>query len=145
MKRYIKITLLLGLIVLLVMIRIFENDFFYDPFMQFFQNIFLGEGEASNFSAQLYFNIIIRFLLNSIISLGILYVAFKNWGIVKFAGFLYMLLFTFLFPLFIYLMEKIEPDNYLAAFYVRRFLIHPILLLLLLPAFYYQQLKGKNK
>ncbi|MDH3381495.1 MAG: exosortase F system-associated protein, partial [Flavobacteriaceae bacterium] len=46
--------------------------------------------------------------------------------------------FVFIIP-FYFFIENYEKENYLLLFYVIRFLIQPILLLLLLPAFYYQK------
>jgi exosortase F-associated protein len=35
-------------------------------------------------------------------------------------------------------------NGYLFAFYVRRFIIHPLFVLLLLPAFYYKRLNSRE-
>ena len=93
----------------------------------------------------MFFNVFLRFLLNTIISLTILYVAFRNWSIIKFASLIFTAFFVVLFPLFVYLMQNVTPDDYLAAFYVRRFLAHPVLILILLPAFFYYRLQKANK
>lgn len=139
MKALIKIGLIGLFVALLVLVRMFEYRFFYDPFMFFFEQTF-QEGEHLNFSAEMFFNLFLRFLANTLISLSIIWIAFRKWSTVKFAALIYAAFFLILFPLFIYLMLHIEPGDYLAAFYVRRFLAHPVLVLILLPAFFYQKL-----
>lgn len=143
MKNLWKIPALVTLVVLLVLIRIYENTLFYDPFMHFFQGCL--EEEPEHFPGHWYANVALRFFANTIISLGILFVVFQRKEVVKFAGLLYLILFIVLFPLFIFLMERVEAGEYMAVFYVRRFLVQPIMILLLLPAFYYQRLKTRKE
>ena len=142
MKKYWKIPILLVLLVLLVLVRMLEETLFYDPFMYFFQGCRCEDPEV--FAGQWYLNVALRFLVNTLISLVIIYVVFQNINSVKFSAVLYFLLFVILFPLFIYLMEHVQKHDYLAVFYVRRFLVQPILILLLLPALYYQRLKDRK-
>lgn len=139
MRIVLKILIILCLVAMLALIRLYEYQFFYDPFMYFFEQAF-QRGETLNFTTDMFFNVFLRFLLNSLISLTILWVAFRNWGIIKFAALIYAGFFIVLFPIFIYLMNHVDPEDYLAAFYVRRFLAHPLLILILLPAFYYYRL-----
>lgn len=142
MKKMWKIPGLLVLLILLVLVRMMEETFFYDPFMYFFQGCRCENPEV--FPGYWYFNVALRFLVNTVISLVIIYVVFQNMASVKFSALLYLILFVILFPLFIYLMEHVQKDDYLAVFYVRRFLVQPVLILLLLPALYYQRLKEKR-
>lgn len=128
----------------LVLIRFYENKYFYDPFMHFLDTAFVGI-EMSTFKTSMFFNLLFRFLLNTIISLLILWVAFRNREILKVSGLIYLIAGVVLFPLFIYLMQQVQVDNYLAAFYVRRFLAHPLLILILLPAFIYYRLRASEK
>lgn len=139
MNRIRKIIVISGLIGLLALVRMYEYRFFYDPFMYFFEQAYQS-GNTLNIPDRLFVNVFLRFLLNTAISLLILWVAFRNKGILKFAGLIYAAFFVVLFPLFVYLMHHVEPNNYLPAFYVRRFLAHPILILILLPAFFYYKL-----
>lgn len=144
MKLGLKIFIILCLVALLALIRLYEYQFFYDPFMYFFEQAF-QRGETLSFSTGMFFNVFLRFLLNTMISLAILWVAFRSWGIIKFASLIYAAFFIVLFPIFIYLMNHVDPEDYLAAFYVRRFLAHPLLILILLPAFYYYRLTAGVK
>jgi exosortase F-associated protein len=144
MKGVIKIIIILGLVGVLAMIRVYEYRFFYDPFMYFFERAYQS-GETVNYTFDMFFNLFLRFVLNTLVSLLILWVAFRSWGIIKFSALIYAAFLTVLFPVFMYLMEKVEPGQYLAAFYVRRFLAHPLLILILLPAFYYYRLSRNIK
>ncbi|WP_423818115.1 exosortase F system-associated protein [Salinimicrobium sp. TIG7-5_MAKvit] len=139
MKGVFKIVIILGLVGVLAMIRIYEYRFFYDPFMYFFERAYQS-GETVNYTFEMFSNLFLRFVLNTLVSLLILWVAFRSWGIIKFSALIYAAFLTVLFPVFMYLMENVEPGQYLAAFYVRRFLAHPLLILILLPAFYYYRL-----
>ena len=126
------------LIGFLVLVRQYEQQFFYDPMMAFFNKEY-GAGEE--IPLQWLLNLVLRFLINSIVSLGILYLFFQKLSVVKFSALLFFLLFAVLFPAFVILVREVTSDNYLSVFYVRRFLIHPVLLLLLIPAFFYQKMK----
>ena len=126
------------LIGFLVLVRQYEQQFFYDPMMAFFNKEY-GAGEE--IPLQWLLNLVFRFLINSIVSLGILYLFFQKLSVVKFSALLFFLLFAVLFPAFVILVREVTSDNYLSVFYVRRFLIHPVLLLLLIPAFFYQKMK----
>lgn len=142
MRRIWRFGLIALLIGFLVLVRHYEQQFFYDPMMAFFNNEY-GAGEEIPFHWLL--NLLFRYLLNSMISLGILYLFFQKWSVVKFAGLLYFLLLLILFPAFIILVGEVTSDNYLSVFYVRRFLVHPVLLLLLIPAFFYQKMRGDKE
>lgn len=143
MKKLWKVPVLLVLLVLLVLVRMYENSLFYDPFMHFFQGCL--DEEPRLFPGHWYFNVALRYFVNTIISLVIIYIVFQNKASLKFSAFLYAVVFIVFFPLFIYLMERVEKDDYLAVFYVRRFLVQPLLILLLLPALYYQRLQEKGR
>ena len=136
-----KYFLLLFLIGLLVLIRVFENEIFYDPYLVFFQNdyLYIDSPRREVFKLTLFTSL--RYLMNTIISLIILYVAFKDKGIIKFSGYIYILSFVILILLFLYFVSDPKREQYYLFFNVRRFLIQPIILILLLPALYYNKLK----
>lgn len=144
MRAVTKILIISGLVGILALVRLYEYKFFYDPFMYFFERAFQS-GETIDYSFEMFFNVFLRFLVNTFISLLILWVAFRSREIIKFAGIIYAAFFIVLFPLFIYLMHHVQPGDYLAAFYVRRFLAHPLLILILLPAFYYYRLSRQER
>ncbi len=136
-------TVEIGLLVLiLAAIRFFEEDIFYDPLIMFFKSDYLLGIIPPMDMAKLMINLTLRYALNSIISLGIIYISFRDLSILKFSAILYAVLYVLATSVFIFLVLNIEKEHYLALFYVRRFLIHPLFLLILLPAFYYYRLRS---
>jgi len=139
--RYILVFLLVSL---LFVIRAFESDLFYDPLIVYFQNDYLYTKMPEVDLWRLAVNVLFRYTLNSLITIGVIQLVFEKKRFVKFTGFFLMLAFMLLIVVFIFLVRNEFEQGYLFPFYVRRFLIHPLFLLLLLPAFYYQKL-NKNK
>jgi exosortase F-associated protein len=141
MSKITKYIVLLFLFGLLVLIRVFENDLFYDPYLLFFQNDYLYIDSPRREVFKLTMFTSLRFLLNSVISLGILFMIFKDMNILKFSALVYLISYVLLLLLFLYFVSDPKREEYYLFFNVRRFLIQPIMLLLLLPAFYYYKLK----
>lgn len=129
----------LFLVVLLVLVRAFENQLFYDPFLDFFKKDFAKLRLPSVNSTQLFLGLLFRYTLNTAISLGIIYVLFKEIMMVKFAFVLYYFLFMILIVAFFYIIFFTRENHNWILFYIRRFLIQPIFLLLFVPGFYYQK------
>lgn len=144
MKKRYKIILISLLVVLLAMLRYFEKQLFYDPLLEFYEADYLNQAFPYFETGKLFFNVLLRYSLNTIISLGILYVTFFDKNILEFSVYLYSIFFVVCFTIFVFLIFEIESKNFLALFYVRRFLIHPILILILMPAFYYHRRKNAN-
>jgi len=124
----------------LVLIRAFEDILFYDPYLTFFKNDYLYLDSPRREVAKLVLFTSLRFILNTLLSLGILYVLFKDKSIIKFSVLIYCLAFVSLLIPFLYFVINPKQDDYYLFFNVRRFLIQPIGLILLLPAFYYYKL-----
>ena len=114
---------------------------FYDPYLQFFQNDYLYIDSPRREILKLTLFTSLRFVLNSGISLGIIYLFFKDKNIVKFSAFAFLMAFVILIPFFLYFVINPKQEDYYLFFNVRRFLIQPLGLLILLPAFYYYKLR----
>ena len=123
----------------LVLIRAFETDLFYDPFLEFFKNDYLFLDTPVFDTLKLIAFTSLRYLINTILSLGIIYFTFKNVGALKFSAVFYAVAYVILILIFLFLVLHAKQNNYFFLFNIRRFLIQPLLLLLLLPAFYYQK------
>jgi exosortase F-associated protein len=136
--KYIVLFILFGL---LVLIRVFENELFYDPYLTFFQNDYLYIDSPRREVFKLTAFTSLRYWLNTIISLGILYVVFKDRSMVRFSTLIYMVSFVVLILIYLYFVVNPKQEQYYLFFNMRRFLIQPIILLVLLPAFYYYKLK----
>ena len=141
MRNPIIFILLFALFGMLVLIRVFENELFYDPYLLFFKNDYLHIDSPRREVFKLTMYTTLRYILNSGISLGVIYLFFKDKSIVKFSMAVFAIAYVILIVLFLYFVIHPRQEDYYLFFNFRRFLIQPILLLLLLPAFYYYRLK----
>ena len=127
------------LIIALILVRAFESKLFYDPFLEFFHGEIQNKPLPDYDGFRLFLGLFFRFLINSVITILIIYLLFKETSIVKLSLFLLVVLFIVLITvLFLILNFSTQPD-YLFVFYIRRFLIQPLFLILFVPAFYYQK------
>jgi len=139
MKGVFKIISIVFLFGLLVVIRLFENELFYDPLLNFFKTNHTTQQLPALETFRLIAHITFRFLLNTMVSLVIIWVFFRDKGFMKLSAILYALLFAVLLIVFVILIATPKGDGHMLLFYVRRFLIQPVFLLILLPAFYFQK------
>ena len=139
LRNKVTITLVVLLVAMLAVIRFFEQSLFYDPFLDFFKRDFKNESLPKYDSIKLFLGLLLRYGLNTLVSLGIIYMVFKDLMLLKFATVLYGVMFVFLMAAFFSLLYFSEKPDYMLLFYLRRFLIQPLFLVLFLPAFYYQK------
>lgn len=139
----VKIVQLFFLVGLLALVRAFEGQLFYDPFLHYFK-----EENASVYpevnSVLLYLNLFFRYFLNTIISLLLLYVIFRDKALVQFSAVLYVLFFIVLLITFYIYLNYFDESHKMILFYIRRFLIQPIFILLFIPGFYFQNKTQKK-
>ena len=135
----IRLFVLFLLVLVLAAIRIFEDSLFYDPFLHYFKaditNFPLPDVEKLNLFLSLFF----RYLLNSIVSITFILIAFKDLSFTKFASILYGLLFIILIIAFYVVLVFYANENKMELFYIRRFLIQPLFLLLFIPGYLIQK------
>lgn len=145
MIRYVKILILITLLFLLIGVRAFLEPCFYDPLIEYFkENSLIKPLPELNFP--IYFaNIFYRYFINSSISIFIIYLIFNEKKTLNFVLKFYIISFIILVGLLFSALNIESLNNNLLIFYVRRFLIQPLFLFILLPAIYYQNLKLKNK
>jgi exosortase F-associated protein len=140
MSKVLQYTFVAVLFLLLVMVRAFESELFYDPYLEFFKNDYLYIDNPRREVAKLTLFTSLRYLVNSLLSLGIIFLVFKERSFIRLAVIIFVFaFFLFLIP-FLYFVINPRQEDYYLFFNVRRFLIQPIVLLLLLPAFYYHKL-----
>ncbi|WP_456378164.1 exosortase F system-associated membrane protein [Lutibacter sp.] len=141
MTKTVKILLIVILFFMLIAVRAFIQPYFYDPLITYFKNDYLlapiPEIKFTNF----FLNLLYRYTLNTVISIAIIYVVYTNLKVLKFSIKFYVIAFIVLSSILFMLLKFDFNTGYRLIFYVRRFLIHPVFLLVLLPAFYYQNLK----
>lgn len=123
----------------LVGVRIIENDIFYDPFLNYFheanKNISFPEFEWGKLIISHFF----RFVLNLFFSCVIIHFLFKNKQWTLQGTVLITIIFAITFPIYLYCIHDRFEIGYLFSFYMRRFVIQPLILLLIVPLFYYRK------
>lgn len=132
------------LIMLFGFVRFFERSLFYDPFVHYFENDFLNLPLPSFDYINLFVALAFRYGVNMVISLALLYVIFKEKEMISFCFALYIFFFIILFASFFSVIYFYGDQNNLILFYIRRFLIQPLFVLLFIPAFYYQKKSASN-
>lgn len=143
-----KSKLLGGAVVLLclfgiLLVRAFEQQWFYDPFTTFFKSEYLGRPLPDYDAWRLLASFALRFAVNSLLSLIVLYVLFPDKQLIRFFGVLYVVSFV-LFSIGFFAMASADKPAPMFLFYLRRFLIHPVLLLVFAAALFYQRRLGKK-
>jgi len=133
--------LFIGLALLgLILVRAFEDNLFYDPFLSFFKTDYQNKPLPDLNCYLLFGNLFLRYAVNTFFSLIIIRLLFNERNLMIFSGYLFLVLFVVLVVVFFGLLHFSEEPDYLILFYIRRFLIQPLFLVLFIPAFYYQQI-----
>ncbi|MHC0443970.1 exosortase F system-associated membrane protein [Flavobacterium sp. 3-218] len=138
-----KIFTVIIVVIGLALIRTFENKLFYDPFLVYFKADFHSIPYPEVDTLKLFWGLFLRYFLNSALSLLLIYALFQNRDIFKFSLFVYAFFLVVLLTSF-FIILQFFPDAGWLLFYVRRFIIQPILVLLFIPGFYYQLQKAKK-
>ena len=140
LRNKLKVATGLFLIFLLIAIRAFEDTLFYDPFLNYFKSSNYVNSKLPEINTvKLFLSLGFRYYLNSMISLGLLRLIFNDAKIIKFSIFLFSILGMILMISFFFVLMKFGESNKMNLFYIRRFIIQPIFLILFIPAFYYQK------
>jgi len=138
MNNYLRFFLTGIMICGLIGVRALENKIFYDPLLEFFKGDYKTMPLPEIRQGKLFLHLFFRYSLNTFFSLIIIRLVFQNREYTRLSFFLYSILFVLFFLLFVFLLGSVkESEGFLFLFYVRRFLIQPVFLLLLLPAFYF--------
>lgn len=140
-----RILSIIFLFLLLALVRFFEHSLFYDPLADFYKGNYLKKIKPDFNYWLLLGSTSLRFLLNTAISLLVIWVASRKVSTFKFSLFFYVTAYLILILFFAYLTYFMHSNQYFLLFYVRRFLIQPIFVILLLPAFYYQSKVKKEE
>jgi len=138
-KSYKKHIIAFVLLLLLVAVRLFEKQLFNDGLIQFFQHNYLTEKLPFVPKNTILLTDSLRYWLNTLISIAILKLYFNQRDLNKFLFLIYTVFFLVAIFVFNYALSHYQSGDYLLLFYVRRFLIQPLLLFILLPALLYQQ------
>ena len=123
----------------LIGIRGLEVKIFYDPFLYYFKSADHLAGFPQYEWTKLILSYLFRFLLNTFFSLWIIQFLFQNKEWTKQALVLMTLIFVIVFPIYLFCINDKFEFGYLFSFYIRRFVIQPLTLLLIIPIFYYRK------
>lgn len=137
MLRFVRIIVVFLCAVGFLFIRFRESELFYDPLICFFKGNYQVASLPEIDAVKLYLNLSLRYGVHMVLSLFILWAVFLEKGILKFAVVLYGFVFVALLIVLGYFISTYSIGQATSVFYVRRFLIQPLLILILVPAFYY--------
>lgn len=135
----IKLILAFGLLLCFVLVRFYESSLFYDPFLAYFKSNFNQMPLPDFETFRLVLSLVFRYGLNMLISLLLIYLIFKDRMMIRFSVLLYLIAFLFLITSFFLVIHFYGSQNNFLLFYIRRFLIQPLFVLLFIPAFYFQK------
>lgn len=136
---YTRIVVFIILLLGLVMIRTFQNELFYDPFILFFRGDYHFSDVPVFSLGKLMRSVFFRYVMNAGVSLGIIYTIFLNAQYVRLSALLYGLALIVFMTIFLILVLNLKSSWYYLFFTGRRFLIQPVLLILFIAAFYSYQ------
>lgn len=125
------------LLLLIVAVRYFETVAFPEPLHDYFHGGFQAVPIPSGSYVIILAVTALRYLVNTILSIGIIWFVFKKAAFVKAALWVYLFAFLLLFSAMAFCLINGSDDLKMVLFYVRRFLIHPLLLFILIAGFYY--------
>lgn len=123
----------------LVAVRAGEETLFYDPFLEYFRSADKREIFPQFNWVLLVLHHVFRFTMNMLLSLMIIQLLFKNTKWTAQAAVLIGMAFAVTFPIYLYCIYTKFEIGYLFSFYMRRFVIQPLILLLIIPIFYYRK------
>ena len=123
----------------LISVRILEDKIFYDPFLNYFHEANKNLPFPDFEWGKLIPGYIFRFILNLLFSCVVIHFWFRNkqWTIQ--GAVLITIIFAITFPIYLYCIYDRFEIGYLFSFYMRRFVIQPLILLLIIPMFYYRK------
>ncbi len=133
----IRFTIIGFLLLLIVAVRYFETRFFPEPLLDYFNGAFEQAPIPSGSNMTILAVTALRYLANTILSLGIIWFVFKKVSFIKASLWVYLFSFLLLTSAMAACLMHGGDALKMVLFYVRRFLIHPLLLFILLASFYY--------
>jgi len=143
MNKVVRWILIGALFLLLIAIRGFIAPHFYDPLNDYFKSDFLNKPIPTIEYCNYFLNLFLRYCLNSLVSLAIIHLIFQHKKTLIFSFKFFVLAFLLL-SIYLFAILKFQiTDGYILIFYVRRFLIQPLFVFILIPAFYYQKIQNK--
>lgn len=126
----------------LIGVYVFQNQFFYDPFKGY---PMIAGKLPHDFDAVTYaYQKVIRYLLNDGFALALIYALFQERKYVQFAVYVFLFGLVVLLPTYLILFTFFSEQTYTYLNHLHRLVLNPVLMMLLVPAFFYQK-KLNNK
>ncbi len=145
MQKIINYTLAALCVIGLILVRRFEDVLFYDPFLNYFHLTGADRSYPTIDRIDLNVSLLFRYSLNAILTLCIVFFLFGKRKYVQFTALVLVIGFLVLLPIMNYLLVDFSKAHEMILFYVRRFIIQPMFLLVLVPCFFYQQIQQKKR
>ncbi|MGU3374261.1 exosortase F system-associated membrane protein [Chryseobacterium sp. M5A1_1a] len=123
----------------LIGIRILEEKLFYDPFLGYFHEANKNIDFPVFEWGKLILGYLFRFSLNLLFSCLIIQGLFKNKQWTLQGAVMMLIVFTIALSIYLYCIHNHFEIGYLFSFYMRRFVIQPLIILLIIPMFYYRR------
>ncbi|APD07874.1 hypothetical protein UJ101_02374 [Flavobacteriaceae bacterium UJ101] len=142
MNKWLRYSLVAILIMILVLIRLNQESLFYDPLLHYFKSNY----DKTNFLeidvAKHLFSVSIRYWINTFLSVGIIYLLFEKKKYIKISGIVFLVGWLIFLPLYYLFIDTQFEYSLMIGFYVRRFLIQPIIgIILILALFYLEKIR----
>ena len=128
----------------LVLVYVLQNQIFYDPFVNYLldpNNPSVPEYVTWKYLASKAF----RYILNDGFALMVIWGLFKRESYVRFAVVIFFIGFLILLPIYLFLATHYYLETQSFLNHLHRLVLNPVLMMLLIPAFYYQQSLEKRK
>lgn len=137
-----KIALATVALIVLLLVYVFQRFNYY----QFFLNL-LGSESAPHPYTTFSVNRIIRLILNDTACLVLIRVLFYETKYLRLAGYIFIFELIILLPLYLWVKLTLEGDSEISSpllSQVHRLIVNPMLMFLLMVAFFYQKRKEKE-
>ena len=139
----VRITFSVVLLTLLVAVRLFEREWFPEPLLDFFgSQAYLTEG-LPHLTAADYGSMFLRYTVNAVFSLALLFLWVENRRLRRFLLLFYAVAGPVLLILLMLSAAFYRPGEYQLLFYVRRVLIQPFFLFILIPLLWPAMRRGE--
>lgn len=122
----------------LFLVYVFQRVLFYDPF----QDLIYHPDYVSTITinnSKYVFGKIIRYILNDGFALMVIWGLFNNKNYLRFAVIIFMIGLLILLPVYLVLVLKYYETMHSFLNHFHRLVLNPVLMMLLIPAFYYQK------
>lgn len=122
----------------LVCVYVLQNQLFYNPFYTYQFNPLNPEAPEID-TVRFWFSKIFRFILNDGFALLVIWGLFGSKKYMRFAMYVFLFGFLILLPTYIILVTNFYIQTQAFQNHLHRLVLNPVLMMLLIPAFYYQK------